>query len=198
MPGFLVTEAADAFDAYGSLHLAFDLDCCRSFSPGATYLLTVLDVHITSTCVVRDDVTQRGSAMTMRLEASMRLTSQATLCRAGAAPSCEASPMAASGMGVGAAAPPRRRGRRVGVLRRLPDGARASRSRAPGGGTRRQRAAPPVRCGLGRGLSKLLGPRRVGGGSLATGKFLELFGTVGFFASVLQTASSRSRSSALA
>ena len=87
MPGFLVTDAADAFDAYGSLHRAFDFDCCRSFSPGATYRLTVLDVHITSTCVVRDDVTQRGSAMTMRLEASMRLTSQGTLCLAGAAPS---------------------------------------------------------------------------------------------------------------
>ena len=46
--------------------------------------------------------------------------------------------------------------------------------------SRRQRAAPPVRCGIGRGLSKLLGPRRVGGESLATGKFMELFGTVGF------------------
>ena len=118
MPGFLVTEAADAFDAYGSLHLAFDLDCCRSFSPGATYLLTVLDVHITSTCVVRDDVTQRGSAMTMRLEASMRLTSQATLWRAGAAPS-SAMVWALRVHHEGVAG--------VLALLRLPDGVRASR-----------------------------------------------------------------------
>ena len=85
-----------------------------------------------------------------------------------------------------------RRGRRVAVYGGCPAACGRAVCVLRAAGRAGKWAAPPVRCGIGRGLSKLLGPRRVGGESLAAEGFLELYALANFLL-VSYRASSRSR-----